>query len=423
MCFMKYKNQLFEHVVNFYLQDTQDLEKIIFQNRKFLAHLFRFVKFMTGSVRGAFIFCGAFFILYNKFYIPFETTKIYAYGLTGNNVKVFKIFGHVINGGAGFYSINGRNVSFLRKFIVLIANYRELYRYVLDVPTDWKGNFYCKLQLMMAITSYWFYRCYYVSRPIDFLVVANDHAPLPVGMFYAAKELDIPVCYFQHAAVNSEFPPLKYDLSILHDRHSLDMYIKAGSISPFIDSSNICYVTRFSEDFGGLKIQSTEIRNVGIGLSFDTNIDELVLLIKDIISCDGVASVILRRHPRDERSYSRVLDAFGSSVFFVDDDSFFCKIDIAIVGNSGMSIDCLHKGVATFYHGALDNFSDDYYGFVRDGLLPRYTSINELDLSFFSGTWLNLFSGFDSTVETGFSHQLAAVRLVLNRRFDIFNQI
>jgi hypothetical protein len=420
---MKYENQLFKHIVNFYIQDGQDLEKIIFQNRKFLAILFGFVKFITRSVRGVFIFCSTFFILYNKFYIPFESTKIYAYGLTNNNIKVFKIFGIIINDGAGFFSINGREVGLFHKFTVLAANYRELYRLASAVPTDWKGNFYCKLQLMMTITSYWFYRYYYVTRPIDFLVVANDHAPLPVGMFYAAKALDIPVCYFQHAAVNSEFPPLKYDLSILHDRRSLDMYIKAGTISPFIDDSNICYVTRFSEDFGGLNIPTSKIKNVGVGLSFDTNIDELILLIEDIISFDVEASVILRRHPRDDRSYSRVLDAFGSSVFIVDDDSFFCKIDIAIVANTGMSIDCLHKGVPTFYHGALDNFSDDYYGFVRDGLLPRYTSINKLDLSFFCGTWLNLFSGFDSTVETGFAYQLAAVRSILKRRFDVFNQI
>ena len=94
---MKYKKQFYDHVVNFYSQDSQDLEKIIFKNRKFLGPFLRFIKLFTITSKGIFVFMIVLLFFYNKFYIPQKNTKVYAYGLTNNNIKVFDNFSQYIS--------------------------------------------------------------------------------------------------------------------------------------------------------------------------------------------------------------------------------------------------------------------------------------------------------------------------------------
>jgi hypothetical protein len=254
---------------------------------------------------------------------------------------------------------------------------------------------------------------------LKIIFVANDHAPLPVGLLYASKCIGIPVCYIQHAPVNSQFPPLQYDLSVLHDRNSLNAYRLSGSQSPYIDNSNIYFISRFKSNFRPIKFSNKLLKIVGIGLSYDTNSAVLLSLLRSLHSLGIVNMVLLKRHPRDSSSYAYLKDFNDFTISFVEGDDFFERIDVAIVGNSGITIDCLHYGVPTFYLESLDDFGDDYFDFVSSGLIPRWRENDDLNFQHFDYEWRNKYAFFDSTVDMNMDVQTNKLRNVFSERFNI----
>ena len=62
------------------------------------------------------------------------------------------------------------------------------------------------------------------------MLFANDHSPNQVACSMVAKELQIPRIYIQHAEVTTLFPDLDFEISILRNEASREIYRQAGSI-------------------------------------------------------------------------------------------------------------------------------------------------------------------------------------------------
>lgn len=413
------RNLLYKHVVDFYSQGDQNLEVILFSKRILYRLFFRAFDMSTKTNIGCLLFLVFFYLLYNKFHAPSHGRIIYAFGPTRNNENVFKRLKEITGYSEHVFESNGRRLGFFNKFKFLVFHAHELLPLIKFGCNDVNLNLYCRLQLLMSISSFWFFSAYLLDHPTKLVVIANDHAPLPIGLIYASKQNSIPVCYFQHAPVNSQFPPLQYDLSILHDRHSLEMYKSACLLSKQFDSTNVCFLSRFKSDFQPIRIPFLSHLSIGIGLSFDTSKSALLELINNLNSRFCVERFVLKRHPRDRSSYKYLRNLNLDNIQFIDDDNFFNTVDFAIVSNSGITIDCLHNGLPTFYWGKLDDFTDDYYGFVRSALIPRYDIHNPLNFKHFEGDWVNIFARFDSTVEMNLITQSKKLRHIFFSKFDV----
>ncbi|HEY0594177.1 hypothetical protein, partial [Sphingopyxis sp.] len=117
----------------------------------------------------------------------------------------------------------------------------------------------------------------------------------------------------------------------------------------------------------------------------------------------AVGAVLLRRHPACKASFSALLSdiTVENDAALVSD--FLDACDIVLVPNSGVTIECLHKGKPTFYVSGTDEIEDDYYGFVADAILPRFDQ--ELlqrgsDIAaWFDADWEARFARYDATIE------------------------
>lgn len=409
-----------KHLVDFYSQADQDLSKTIFSKKLFHLTLFKISSIISRFWFGRFVAYLIIFLFYNKYYMPSLGIELYAFGPTSNNVKVFRRLKEVTGLANYSFEINGTRLGFLNKISFLFSGVKKIFQLSGLGLTCPHINYYCNIQLLMAMVSYWFYcDVIKINNKIKVIIVANDHAPLPVGLIYASKYMNVPICYIQHAPVNSQFPPLQYDLSILHDRNSLNAYRLAGSLSPFIDEVNICFISRFNSNYKSIKIPESIVKSVGIALSFDTKPEVLLSLLKDLDCLGMIKTVFLKRHPRDKSSYSYLKVICEPAIVFVDGDDFYDKVDIAIVGNSGVAIDCLHYGIPTFYFGQLDDFGDDYFHFVSSGLIPRFINFTNFNFSHFDFDWKNKFSYFDSTLDIDLDIQSDKLRNVFYDKFNI----
>ncbi|HIP78699.1 MAG TPA: hypothetical protein EYH07_09595 [Kiloniellaceae bacterium] len=113
---------------------------------------------------------------------------------------------------------------------------------------------------------------------------------------------------------------------------------------------------------------------VGIFLTALTNLDRLQALVTELEANPRVDRVLIRSHPvkvvNDDLS---ALLARGDHVGETGAMPLAKNIelcDIAICGNSTVTVDLLRGGLPVVYDAGLDDLADDVNGYVQEGLLP-----------------------------------------------------
>jgi hypothetical protein len=192
------------------------------------------------------------------------------------------------------------------------------------------------------------------------LVVANDHTDLPVAAAMVMRYFKVPVCYVQHAEISDLFPPLDFDISILRNQKTLDQYQSIGAVRGDV------YIVPRSERKSGFEriLESPNMLtvNVVICLSSIFHIHAVRDCVDALLQNPFVTTVSIKPHPRSDVS------AFQSIRGAV-----ICKkipdcVHVAIVPNSSVSVELLEQGIAVFQYFSLDAMTEDYYGFVADGV-------------------------------------------------------
>jgi hypothetical protein len=226
------------------------------------------------------------------------------------------------------------------------------------------------------------------------LVQANDHSPGYVSLSMVFKGLGIPRAYLQHAEVTRNFPPLDFDYSVLRNEQSREIY---ESIAP--PKGKVYVIPRYEEAFARdrLGVHRGDGVTVVIYPTGTVILDELRAIVDALSSNPKVARIGIKQHPGAAR---RLDDAFlGTRVEMID--VVPSEDHIAIVGNSSVAIELLHRGVPVYQNFSFDPVSRDYYGLVAAGMTQE-ANLADLAGKFWrpydlSRAWLDQYGRLDPT--------------------------
>jgi hypothetical protein len=233
------------------------------------------------------------------------------------------------------------------------------------------------------------------------VVVANDHTDFPVATSMVMQLFKIPVVYVQHAEVSESFPPLDFDVSILRNVRSLDIYKRVGDIvgDVFVLPRNE-KATTFERIFE----KPAQKVPVVVYLSSIFNAKEVERCVSLLQRNPNVNEVFLKPHPRGDLGYLRELEGVAVSESTPD---FY---HVAVVPNSSVVVELLEKGIPVFQYFGLDDINRDYYGFVNDQIAPEVVQ-SELSTqfwttNFFDDNWKVRFAAFSPSVDAGWQRKL-----------------
>lgn len=235
------------------------------------------------------------------------------------------------------------------------------------------------------------------------MVVANDHTDFPVATSMVMQLFRIPVVYVQHAEVSESFPPLDFDVSILRNERSLEVYRRVGMIA-----GDVFVLPRNAKasNFERIFEKPSEKVPIVIYLSSIFNANEVERCVTLLQSNPWATEVVLKPHPRGDLGSLRGLE--GVSVAESTPDFYH----VAVVPNSSVVVELLENGIPVFQYFGLDDISRDYYRFVGDRIAPE---VVESELSsqfwtthFFDENWKVRFAAFSPSVDDSWQQQLPA---------------
>lgn len=244
-----------------------------------------------------------------------------------------------------------------------------------------------KKEVLTAFYSYVHYSLNFINlscRNIPFVIVANDHNPLLIGFSMAAKDKGIDRLYLQHASVTEFFPPLDFEISVLGNFKSSEIYKCSPAFGkteskvliiprhPFDSSKNI----DLRDDVYSGSDGKVTICFYLTAFSIEENLFEAV---RKISINPFVNDFFIKPHPN--KSYSKDISGFLDKYSdFVVSDALDVP-HVAIVGGSSTCIQLRASGVRVYQGFFLDKIPRDYYGFVKDGFCDE-VDIQQLEGKF-----------------------------------------
>lgn len=204
------------------------------------------------------------------------------------------------------------------------------------------------------------------------IIISNDHFPEYRAIVLAAKYLGIKTMYIQHACVTTNFPKLIVDIAFLDGDDAKNKYLSKGRT----DTNIIKIGTPRLSTAPPKTIKYSFEKQVTIGLAFNTvdHIERVITLIQTISNKFKSAKIYVRPHPADTRDLSNLHSLQHGNIYYSNplNDSandFLKKIDILIAGDSSIHLEALYNNVVSFGHSFNDRPFEDYYDFVRNGLI------------------------------------------------------
>ena len=243
------------------------------------------------------------------------------------------------------------------------------------------------------------------------LVQANDHSPARVAMSMIMKFLKVPRVYLQHAEVTSSFPNLDFDISILRNQKSYDSYVQAGPII-----GKVFILSREESLFQIEKLY--QVRNTGVKtVIYPTSRIDRASLSRVVVELEknpNVAELYIKPHPDSVNLLSN--DPRLSHVKVLSQTPDFEHI--ALVGNSSVAVELLHKGIPVYQNFEFDPVQPDYYKLCSDGITLEVSSAN-LKHQFWKPypldfNWFEKYSKLDPSAQSDGTLVLNAFRSAFN---------
>lgn len=230
-------------------------------------------------------------------------------------------------------------ISFLFRFIKLN---KTSYKYVSDYT-----NSFIK-----------YYINYYNQKNMcpSVLVLSNDHNPNYVAISKVFKLLLVNRVYMQHGGVSLMFPPIDFEMSVLFNDDSKEIY---QSISK--KTFKCLCISRGDINTNIGEIDYPDVIDVIICPTSIVSIVALNNLIDTLSSNINVGSVYIKYHPRFKEH--SLVEGNCTRVESLNEISNYNQC-IYIVGNSTVSLDLALKGMQVFQCFEIDDIGRDYYGYV-----------------------------------------------------------
>ncbi|MBC7447029.1 MAG: hypothetical protein H7330_03125 [Hymenobacteraceae bacterium] len=213
------------------------------------------------------------------------------------------------------------------------------------------------------------------------VIFANDHNDDARALLLACQVEGVPTAYIQHASVSRWFPPLGFDLSLLEGQHALDTYRECGPIS-----GRVALVGMPKADaFLSKRNKAPTVRRVAIAANLLDPTDALLDALATLLPAFPDLTFTFRAHPGDTRDFPHLLQPRFSQLHFSDARiesifDFLIRHDALIAADTSTHLEATLLNLASFYFrfGAARGFTDDYYGYVRHGLVESANSLPEL---------------------------------------------
>ena len=196
------------------------------------------------------------------------------------------------------------------------------------------------------------------------IVLYNDHTPYCISAMDYFKSRNAKTVYIQHAPVGPNFPPLRWDLSILYSQRYVDIYrdinLRRGLSW---NEERIQIVGDFRLD--KLKSVRRDVSKIHRVLLAYNELDKLEMIEHTFHSLTKLGLVVnIRSHPLDKR---KVTFARVSETSLEED----LRLNDAVVCNeSAIALEAAFCGLfvykASFWSKPLDN-----YGFIASGLIRK----------------------------------------------------
>ena len=226
------------------------------------------------------------------------------------------------------------------------------------------------------------------------LVQANDHSPVRVALSMVMKGLRVPRIYLQHAEVTQNFPPLDFEYSVLRNARSRETYENIGPVD-----GDVFVIAREEQEFAQERLFKPRDTGVTVAIypTARVRIDQILRIIEILRQNLDVRKIIVKQHPAASKQFDDRIEGSGAVIAngIPEEDH------IAIVGNSSITIELLHRGIPVFQNFDFDPVATDYYGFVAKGLTYQ-TAIADLSVQFWrtyppSDRWIDSYLQWDPT--------------------------
>lgn len=231
------------------------------------------------------------------------------------------------------------------------------------------------LHYVLQYTYYFQYYYYNLSRKKNALpsiaVFSNDHTPRYLAASKTLKLFGVDRIYLQHGFVSELFPKLDFELSILWNEASKNVYRKVGSD---VSKNVVCLSRRQVSQNSDKEItinnsaENITLQSVVIFPTSLPQIERLNSLIDTLCRSQSIKNVYLKPHPRFHE-----LAKIDSRAIVIKDHRTLGEQFVAIVGNSSVAMELTLDNVSVYQMFELDEIGDDYYGFVKNGLTKKLT--------------------------------------------------
>jgi hypothetical protein len=312
----------------------------------------------------------------------FPVMRPLACGITKNNIDQFTWMDQQLNRynpGQSLANINLPPWSNINRSLSIDNKINNITcQVIFDFLSDTSLSPYLKdflFNFSLHFTRFYIAFSNFNKKSCPFICVANDHYPVQMGFAKAAKSHRIFRIYLQHAFVTDLFPEIDFDLSVLFNRKSAEIY----GVLPELGKS-VLVIPRYPVIFDGkneklYKKENQFKKNVVIYLG-GSNCIEIIRMAIDLLQANSsVDKVAVKLHPNpvNHSIKDELIALYGSKIIALNDIDF---PHTAICGNSSVVMKLLALGVRCYHLFDLDTRRRDYYGFAASGAAKELSISN-----------------------------------------------
>ena len=209
-------------------------------------------------------------------------------------------------------------------------------------------------------------------------IISNDHTGRFCTLNKAAQDEGVKTIYIQHACVADHFPPLTFDYAFLDGLDSLTKYGAETRTKIFLTG-----IAKYDEELNPEVPERHKVLSISrLGVCFNLldSFDYTVSLLSKLQQEFPNTRIIARLHPGTPPIVSEPVHAFCCEHSIrisngIDEDSFsfLRNLDVLVCGASSIILEAALVRVPSV--AVLPDDSSDVYGFSRNGLCPRASSI------------------------------------------------
>ncbi len=260
---------------------------------------------------------------------------------------------------------------------------------------------------------------------LNVVLFANDHIIQSRCLIETARAHGVRTVYVQHASVTPRFPKLRFDYSFLDGLESYEKYASAGEMSGRIflsGSPRFDLVSQAKE-----RCLHFQREHIGIALNEYDDYDKAYELC--CFLSDKGFKLALRPHPHAEKDFGasrfEALGIYISRPSQEDSFYFLSHIVLMIANETSTHLDAAMMGVPSVLFNYSDKPTVDWYGYIRQGLVPVCRNEDELLAAVqhppkISGNSLRYYHAAAGTPYEGKVGQLVAGFLeILSRKGDV----